>query len=130
MNISCTADGRSYENLCGRISQLETELRYWQNVAHENYLRCRAFEEKTSDIIDNHDTSFVIKVCMSNRWIPHFLAMLKCIEHNGNVGHSSIVGIYADGDGDFRPNFIWSNELSSDVLPVKTDRGTVIYDAG
>ena len=27
------------------------------------------------------------------------------MEHCGDIGHSSIVGFYSDGDGDFHPKF-------------------------
>ena len=42
---------------------------------------------------------------MEERWFPYFLKMLQSAEQNGNIGHSCMVGIYADGDGDFRPKF-------------------------
>ena len=48
---------------------------------------------------------FNIKVEMEERWIPHFQSFLKYMERNGDIGHSSLVGFYADGDGDFRPKF-------------------------
>ncbi|MGL5514280.1 MAG: hypothetical protein ACRDBM_13725 [Sporomusa sp.] len=48
---------------------------------------------------------FTIQVEMQERWVPYFLSMLKQMEYNGNIGRSRMVGIYADGDGDFRPKF-------------------------
>ena len=42
---------------------------------------------------------------MEERWVDHFCSMLKYMEDMGKIGHSSIVGFYADGDGDFRPKF-------------------------
>ena len=33
------------------------------------------------------------------------MSFLKEMEHNGNVGHSSLLAFYADGDGDFHPKF-------------------------
>lgn len=48
---------------------------------------------------------FTIECEMKDRWVSPFLSMLKNIEHNGEIGHSEFVGIYSDGDGDFRPKF-------------------------
>lgn len=31
--------------------------------------------------------------------------MLQTMENYGRVGHSAVVGLFADGDGDFRPSF-------------------------
>lgn len=42
---------------------------------------------------------------MKRRWLPHFIAMLKTMQSFGNAGHSGHVAFYADGDGDFHPNF-------------------------
>lgn len=51
------------------------------------------------------DVKFNIEVTMEERWVNDFCSMLKKIESNGNIGHSSTIAIYADGDGDFRPKF-------------------------
>ena len=32
------------------------------------------------------------------------------MESCGNLGHSSVVGFYSDGDGDFRPKFEFDRE--------------------
>jgi hypothetical protein len=47
-----------------------------------------------------------ITVRMKERWMPHFLSMLKYMEQLGGLGGSREVSFYADGDGDFRPK-IW-----------------------
>ncbi len=73
---------------------------------------------------------FVIYVEMQDRWVPHFLSMLKYMQQLGGMGSSREVGIYSDGDGDFRPKFKWSDELSCDKEPVKDDHGNRLYDAG
>lgn len=49
--------------------------------------------------------TFNIKVTMNERWIDDFCSMLNWMQSCGNMGHSSLVGFYADGDGDFRPEF-------------------------
>lgn len=58
---------------------------------------------------------FNIKVKMPERWVPHFCSFLKELETNGVVGHSAVVGIFSDGDGDFNPKF----EIGTEYEPVK-----------
>lgn len=82
------------------------------------------------------DVELNIKVTMNERWVNDFCSMLKWMERCGNLGHSSLVGFYADGDGDFRPRFtfdrefeqthgIWGHERKEPLsIP------EVIYDAG
>lgn len=48
---------------------------------------------------------FNIKVTMDERWVDDFCSMLYWMQRCGKSGHSSIVGFYSDGDGDFRPKF-------------------------
>ena len=76
-----------------------------------------------------------IKAFIDERWVNDFCSMLKHMELCGNIGHSSVVAFYADGDGDFRPKFEFDKEYKktngywskdSKELP---DR-EVIYDAG
>ena len=51
------------------------------------------------------NVKFTINVTMKDRWVDDFCSLLKWMEHCGAVGHSSFVGFYADGDGDFSPEF-------------------------
>ena len=97
------------------------------------------FTKEYVNIINNyktkkkkHDmTEFTIRVTMKNRWIPHFLAMLKHMQQLGNLGSSRLVSILSDGDGDFRPKFDWDKKLPSDAKPrTETKGGDRIYDAG
>lgn len=74
-------------------------------------------------------TDFNIKVTMKNRWIPHFCSMLNYMEQMGNIGSSREVGIYSDGDGDFRPKFDFDIDYKI-VEPVSDNDGDVLYDAG
>ena len=69
---------------------------------------------------------------MEERWIPSFCAMLNRMQRNGEIGHSEYVGIYADGDGDFRPNFIWSDKVDLDnTIKINNPSGQmVMFDAG
>lgn len=78
---------------------------------------------------ENDESTFTIKCTMKNRWIPHFIGMLRGIEYNGKVGHSGKVGIYADGDGDFRPQFDISLDIKA-AKPIKDNNDEVLYDAG
>lgn len=71
------------------------------------------------------EKTFNIKVTMEERWIPHFCSMLKRMEHNGKIGHSEYVGLYSDGDGDFRP--IFNIDTDFDTVPPAKDNK---YDAG
>ena len=49
--------------------------------------------------------TFNIKCTMEERWIDSFLSMLRYMEACGKIGHSTLIGFYSDGDGDFRPLF-------------------------
>lgn len=51
------------------------------------------------------EVTFNVKVTMNERWVDDFCSMLRYMEWCGNIGHSSLAGFYADGDGDFRPKF-------------------------
>ena len=87
---------------------------------------------------------FTIESEMEDRWVPHFMAMLKTMQYLGGVGSSRVVGLYADGDGDFRPKFkfkrpIFSQDLPEPAKPVyddtkpKVEKDAVcdyFYDAG
>ena len=73
---------------------------------------------------------FTIEVEMKDRWVPHFLAMLKYMQQLGGAGCSRTVTFYADGDGDFRPKFNWDVTLPNDAKPVSDNGGNRTYDAG
>jgi len=73
---------------------------------------------------------FIIECEVPERWVDDFCSFLKCIEHNGNIGHSSLIGFYADGDGDFRPTFNIKTEYSK-THGRKTERTPeTMFDAG
>ena len=77
--------------------------------------------------------TFNIEVTMEERWIDDFCSMLKWMEHCGNVGHSSRIGFYSDGDGNFNPkfnidtDFDYTNGIRNLSSPMKLE---VFYDAG
>lgn len=72
---------------------------------------------------------FTVTCTMRRRWVPSFLAMLKRMAYLGSIGSSRVTGIYADGDGDFRPKFEFSDTLPVATVP-ETESGEMIYDAG
>ena len=72
---------------------------------------------------------FTIEVEMEERWIDDFCSMLKEMERLGNIGSSKKVGIYSDGDGDFRPKFDIDTEYKK-TFPITNTRCEEIYDAG
>lgn len=71
---------------------------------------------------------------MKKRWLPAFIGMLQGMERNGNIGHSGYVSIFADGDGDFRPEFrTYANNKPVNIEPQKPKMCSVntnLYDAG
>jgi len=77
-------------------------------------------------------TTITITATMKDRWVPHFLSMLRYMERCGAVGSSRTVGIYADGDGDFRPKFEWDPKFADyeNEEPVENENGNHLYDAG
>jgi len=75
------------------------------------------------------EITFTIECKMRERWVPHFMSMLKYMEDLGGLGGSRTVGIYSDGDGDFRPKFKFSIDTAV-VKPKTDDKGNRLYDAG
>ena len=79
------------------------------------------------------DVTFNIEVTMKDRWVDDFCSMLKWMETCGEIGHSSFVGFYADGDGDFRPKFsIGADFKQKDGIP-KSEilcKPEIMFDAG
>jgi hypothetical protein len=61
------------------------------------------------------ERTFNIKVTMEERWINDFCSMMHWMQCCGDLGHSSVVGFYVDGDGDFRPKF----EIDTDYEKTK-----------
>ena len=89
-------------------------------------------------IIDKHDSyeevSFNVKITMNKRWANEFQSMLQLMEKFGSSGHSGIIGIYADGDGDFRPKFDFDTEFEKSERIIKNGEelssSEIIFDAG
>ena len=78
--------------------------------------------------------TFTVTCTMRERWIPHFLGMLKKMEQLGGLGGSRNVTLYSDGDGDYRPKFDWKwenkDEMPVPAKPVKDVNGDTTFDAG
>ena len=73
---------------------------------------------------------FTIECEMGDRWVPHFRGMLEYMQSLGALGSSRKVTMFADGDGDFRPTFVWPADLPEPAKPKREDSGNRFYDAG
>lgn len=73
---------------------------------------------------------FSVECSMNKRWVSNFLGVLKSMQYLGSIGGSRRVTIYSDGDGDFRPKFLWPDDLPEPAEPIKNENGNVTYDAG
>ena len=80
------------------------------------------------------DITFNIEATMNERWVNDFCSMLHWMQSCGNMGHSSITGFYADGDGDFRPKFKIDTEWEKVPGYLAKDKQLpnleVLFDAG
>lgn len=80
------------------------------------------------------ERSFTIHCKMDERWTASFIKMLDLMERNGSIGHSEYVGLYSDGDGDFKPIFEYDKTLSvigDNPIIIKNPSGQMtMYDAG
>ncbi len=87
-----------------------------------------------------NEMRLTIECEMNDRWMPHFLAMLKTMQRLGSIGSSRIVGMFADGDGDFRPEFtikeppvvvpLEVNPVYNDDCKTKDAKCDYFFDAG
>jgi len=115
----------SYTELQGTLADTREKLWLAQDkAAREKFCYYKTVPE------DYQDAEFNIHVKMKSRWVPHFLAMLKDMERLGGIGSSRIVSFMSDGDGDFRPRFVFHDDAPADGKPVKDDDGHKLYDAG
>lgn len=86
---------------------------------------------KSRKNLDGKRMKFTIEVEMQDRWVPYFLQMLKYMQFLGRAGASKQCTFFADGDGDFRPEFKWDPLLPTEVEHDCCDRdGNKYYDAG
>lgn len=73
---------------------------------------------------------FVIECEIPERWVDDFCSFIKNLEYNGKIGHSSLIGFYADGDGDFRPSFKINTEYIQSEGCNTSHIPEIMYDAG
>lgn len=86
----------------------------------------KKIREKKHEVI-----TFTVTCTMKRRWATQFLSMLKYMQKLGSWGSSREVALFADGDGDYRPKFVFDPELlPEDAKPVKENNGDRLYDAG
>jgi hypothetical protein len=78
----------------------------------------------------NEKKKFTVECEMNERWIPHFLGMLKYMQQLGSLGSSRNVTFYVDGDGDFHPKFSWPADLPEPAKSISERNGDRTYDAG
>lgn len=80
------------------------------------------------------ERNFTIHCKMNERWIASFIKMLDSMAYCGSIGHSEYIGLYSDGDGDFRPTFNYDETLSAigdKPIVIKNPSGQMtMYDAG
>lgn len=80
------------------------------------------------------EREFTIHCKMEERWIASFIKMLESMNYCGSIGHSEYIGLYSDGDGDFRPVFNYDKTLSvigDNPIIIKNPSGQMtMYDAG
>ena len=75
--------------------------------------------------------TFTVTCTMKVRWARQFLAMLRRMQQLGSWGSSRNVTLFADGDGDFRPKFEWSDVGPLTLAePVSDQGGDAVFDAG
>lgn len=81
----------------------------------------------------NREKTFTIECTMSERWIPTFMSFLQKLQYNGVVGHTGIVAIMSDGDGDFRPKFTTDEKYyitNPSITSAAKEPPEFLYDAG
>ena len=77
-----------------------------------------------------NNRKFIVECEVPERWVNQFCSFLKHLERNGNIGHSALVGFYADGDGDFRPTFNIKTTYEKTGGFKTTKTPEAMYDAG
>ena len=118
------------------MTQRDVALSIWSDLFKDVYGSRPRIDTSSWSLDDfqavsrEREVKFIIECEMKDRWVPHFLAMLKYMQQLGGMGSSRLVGIYADGDGDFNPRFKWDESLPSDATPTSDSNGDRIYDAG
>ena len=109
------------------IEKLEEMIKELKNEDRDEKQRMK----DTGHNVDN-EVIFDIQIVMKSRWVDDFCSMLKYMEKCGDIGHSSLIGFYADGDGDFRPKFNICTDfkMKEGIRKSIVRKPEVIYDAG
>lgn len=81
---------------------------------------------------ENEEVEFDLHCKMKKAWANEFLSMCTSMEAAGQIGESRYITLYADGDGDFHPefhiNFEWEvREPIPTDNKIRVDR---LFDAG
>jgi hypothetical protein len=77
------------------------------------------------------DATITITATMGERWVPHFLGLLREMERLGAVGSSRTLRFFADGDGDYRPRFEWDTGMEpAGPAVVEGPNTDALWDAG
>ena len=78
------------------------------------------------------EVTFTITAKMEERWVNHFLNFLARMEIFGTIRHSELLAFYSDGEGDFRPEFNFSDNVKAKPLIVpckKVSKRICVFDA-
>ena len=90
-------------------------------------------EEPDAPEQENAQCTFTVTVSMRKRWKKTFVGMLKTMEYLGGDGGSSRDLIFfADGNGDFRPEFEFSrspDEMNEDDILMQSKMTGEEYNA-
>ena len=74
--------------------------------------------------------TFTITCTMNEKWIPHFLGVLRRMQILGEIGSSRNITLFSAGAGDFKPKFEWNTELPIPSSPTKQSGGDTIFNVG
>ncbi len=81
------------------------------------------------EVLDE-EVTFTVTCTMRKRWAPEVIGMMKKMEQYGGLGCSRDIALFSDGDGDFRPKFVFSDEAIPAADPVSDRHGDLYFDAG
>jgi len=68
------------------------------------------FGYDSNGVVDEEIT-FNIKCSVRKRWAPHLISMLKRMEQLGVNGQNRTLSFSSNGDGDFRPSFVFDGRI-------------------
>ena len=75
---------------------------------------------------------FSVKCRMPRRWAPQFISMLKALQYFKSINNfNRHVTLYAEGSGDFRPEFELTTPEHIPITPGNIDAfGRLTFDVG